>query len=85
MYIVGYGYSTDNLFNGNQDLAPLVYDGFTCTGLEGTLFNCTIADYGTVDPTCTTVAGVMCAGMCFNLKNKTKYNDLTPPLLSLSL
>ena len=66
IYIVGYGFSTDNLFNGNQDLAPLVYDGVTCSGFEGTLFNCTIADYGTVDPFCTTVAGVMCAGMCCN-------------------
>lgn len=58
------------MFNGNQDIAPLVYDRVTCTGFEGTLLNCTIAEYGTVDPICMTVAGVMCAGMHCNLKKQ---------------
>lgn len=61
----GSAYSTTGLFGGSQDQRPLVYDGATCTGSETTLTSCTLADYATVNPTCTTIAGVMCAGLLY--------------------
>lgn len=59
---LGTGYSSTGLFGGTQDTAPLVYDQVDCIGTESTLSSCTLSDYGTLNPTCTAVAGLKCAG-----------------------
>jgi deleted-in-malignant-brain-tumors protein 1 len=55
-----YSFSTGGFFGGSQDEAPLVYDRLDCTGSEQFYSACSLSDFGTVDPTCTGVGGIMC-------------------------
>ena len=60
---LGYGLSTGSLFGGDQRIAPLIYDKFSCDGTESSLSDCSPNEYATIDPTCTTTAGATCGGM----------------------
>ena len=62
---IGNSFSYISFFGGNQDIAPIVSDRFDCTGNEASLTECTNNNY--YDSTCTSVAGVYCAGTEFSL------------------
>ena len=61
---IGNTYSRSNFFGGSQDIAPIVQDRLSCIGNETKLTECTYYNYY---PTCTSVAGVYCAGIDLSL------------------
>ena len=62
---IGNSYSYGSFFGGSQDIAPIVRDRIVCNGNEGTLIECTT--YYNYFHSCTSVAGVYCAGIDFSL------------------
>ena len=61
---VGNSYSYSSFFGGNQHIAPIVIDQIYCAGNEATLTECTYYNYYS---SCTSIAGVYCAGIDFSL------------------
>ena len=53
-------FSTDGLFDGSQDIGPIMYDSFNCSGNEDSLANCPYSEYGQFNPECRSILGVQC-------------------------